>query len=118
MQSYKVSVEHYFKEVGQKVKAGSVIELREGDALRYMESHPGLLTPALMNTMGVPGLIRKVEDGQENPVEAMSEPTPPAEVEEKDAEASKKGSQHTKVRAKKAAAKEETPPADTPPEAA
>lgn len=71
MQSYKVSTEYYFKEIGQKVKAGSEIELREGDAQRYMESYPGLPSIARLTIEGQPFLIQKLS-GSETPADTES----------------------------------------------
>jgi len=73
MRSYQTGLEYYFREIGQKLPAGSVIELRQGDAERYMGSHPGLLKPLPMTTQGRPQAVRSA---------APAEVTPPVVTEQ------------------------------------
>lgn len=75
MRNYQVGLEYYFRELGCKVPAGSVISLRQGDAQRYMTSHPGLLREMPMTTQARPQAVRSA------PVKVPVEAEPSAETE-------------------------------------
>jgi hypothetical protein len=64
---------YFFREIGRKAGAGEVIELPEESYAKYQKSHPGLLRPALLNTMAEVPVIRSEEpaaDHVEKPVAA------------------------------------------------
>lgn len=58
MHDYITSETYYFKETGQKVQAGQTVTLSRGAAERYMQSHPGLLRPAMVTTQREIKVIR------------------------------------------------------------
>lgn len=117
MRSYQVCVDqYYFREIGQKMPLGSVIELRPGDAERYMSGHPGLLKPLPVTTQARPQAVRsepvKVPVEPENP----SEPEAPAEQLVEVKEVPKEGvpAEEVKPEEPKADAPAEAAPAETP----
>jgi hypothetical protein len=49
---------YFFREIGRKASANEVVELPEEAYAKYQKSHPGLLRPALLNTMAEVPMVR------------------------------------------------------------
>jgi hypothetical protein len=112
MRSYQTGLEYYFRELGQKVPAGSVITLRQGDAERYLSSHPGLLRPMPMTTQARPQAVRS-EPEAPAPVETPAEEVKADVVPEAPAE-EKKEEPAAEPKAEEAPAPVEAPSAEAP----
>lgn len=54
MAQYEVSQTYFFRETGEKVEAGSTVELPEDVADSLNGAHPGLLKPTRRTTVGSP----------------------------------------------------------------
>lgn len=67
---------YFFREIGRKASINEVIELPEEAFAKYQRSHPGLLRPALLNTMAEVPMVRSNAAVKEVTAEAHVVETP------------------------------------------
>jgi hypothetical protein len=61
MPRYVCSETYYFRELGRRVQPNEVIDLPEETFEHFKKSHPGLLKPAMLNTMAEVPVVRSSE---------------------------------------------------------
>ncbi len=75
MPQYEVSSTHYFRETGQKIEAGDIVELTVEQADERNREHPGLLKPVRQTTQRRVTAVRVQPEVEPTTKSRKSKPT-------------------------------------------